>query len=67
MDNGYKRLTYVRYADDFLIGIIGSKEDAQSVRDEIATFLKADLNLELSMEKNTDNKCLKQMCSISRV
>lgn len=61
MDNGYKRLTYVRYADDFLLGIIGSKEDAQSVRDEIATFLKADLNLELSMEKtlitNASSKC----------
>ena len=27
MDNGYKRLKYVRYADDFLIGVIGSKED----------------------------------------
>ena len=25
MDNGYKRLKYVRY--DFLIGVIGSKED----------------------------------------
>ena len=27
MDTGYKRLKYVRYADDFLIGVIGSKED----------------------------------------
>lgn len=27
LDNGYKRLKYVRYADDFLIGVIGSKED----------------------------------------
>ena len=27
MDNGYKRLKYVRYADDFLICVIGSKED----------------------------------------
>lgn len=51
MDDGYKRLTYVRYADDFLIGIIGSKEDARFIRNEIATFLKEELNLELSMEK----------------
>jgi group II intron reverse transcriptase/maturase len=61
MDNGYKRLTYVRYADDFLIGIIGSKEDSCSIRDEIATFLKEELNLELSMEKtlitNASSKC----------
>ncbi len=29
MDRNYKRLRYVRYADDSLCGIIGSKEDAQ--------------------------------------
>ncbi|OLR25178.1 reverse transcriptase domain-containing protein [Bacillus cereus] len=51
MDQDYKRLSYARYADDFLIGVIGSKEDAQFIRDEIATFLKEKLNLELSMEK----------------
>ncbi|MEH7217292.1 reverse transcriptase domain-containing protein [Bacillus toyonensis] len=60
MDNEYRRLTYVRYADDFLIGIIGSKEDAQYVKEEIANFLKDKLKLELSMEKtlitNASNK-----------
>lgn len=60
MDNEYRRLTYVRYADDFLIGIIGSKEDAQQVKEEIAKFLKDKLKLELSMEKtlitNASNK-----------
>ncbi|PFV83492.1 group II intron reverse transcriptase/maturase [Bacillus sp. AFS059628] len=60
MDNEYRRLTYVRYADDFLIGIIGSKEDAQHVKEEIAKFLKDKLKLELSMEKtlitNASNK-----------
>ncbi|MHA2920019.1 reverse transcriptase domain-containing protein [Bacillus cereus] len=60
MDNEYRRLTYVRYADDFLIGIIGSKEDAQYVKEEIARFLKDKLKLELSMEKtlitNASNK-----------
>ena len=30
-----KRLKYVRYADDFLIGIIGSKEDAVKIKDDI--------------------------------
>ena len=33
MDAGYKRLKYVRYADDFLIGIIGSKEDARHIKE----------------------------------
>ncbi|MES1052696.1 group II intron reverse transcriptase/maturase [Bacillus thuringiensis] len=60
MDNEYRRLTYVRYADDFLIGIIGPKEDAQHVKEEIAKFLKGKLKLELSMEKtlitNASNK-----------
>ncbi|HEE9033424.1 TPA: group II intron reverse transcriptase/maturase [Bacillus cereus] len=60
MDNEYRRLTYVRYADDFLIGIIGPKEDAQHVKEEIAKFLKDKLKLELSMEKtlitNASNK-----------
>lgn len=63
MDDGYKRLTYVRYADDFLIGIIGPKEEARFIRNEIATFLKEELNLELSMEKtlitNASSKCAK--------
>lgn len=48
---GYKRLKYVRYADDFIIAIHGSKEDAISLKTEIAKFLKETLNLELSEEK----------------
>src|SRR3712207_7788387 len=33
MDANMKRLKYVRYADDFLIGIIGSKEDCIHVKE----------------------------------
>ena len=33
MDENFRRLQYVRYADDFLIGIIGAKEDAQAAID----------------------------------
>ena len=32
MDCNYKRLKYVRYADDFLCGVIGSKEDAMTIK-----------------------------------
>ncbi|MCI9588922.1 MAG: group II intron reverse transcriptase/maturase [Oscillospiraceae bacterium] len=51
MDNGYKRLVYVRYADDFLIGVIGSKEDAKQVKTNVGQFIQKQLHLELSQEK----------------
>lgn len=51
MDTEYKRLKYVRYADDFLIGIIGSKQDAKEVKEDIKNFLDQKLKLELSDEK----------------
>lgn len=50
-DNNFKRMTYVRYADDFLIGIIGSKEDCINIKENIANFMKEKLELELSKEK----------------
>nr|WP_242477418.1 reverse transcriptase/maturase family protein [Bacillus cereus group sp. N8] len=37
MDSTYKRLTYVRYADDFLIGVIGSKYDARYIKKTLIT------------------------------
>lgn len=51
MDESYKRLKYVRYADDFLIGIIGNKVDAKSIKEDIKNFLSEKLKLELSDEK----------------
>jgi len=35
-DPDFRRVRYVRYADDFLIGIIGSKEDCEEIRADIA-------------------------------
>lgn len=51
MDGGYKRLVYVRYADDFLIGVIGSKVDAKQVKADVGQFIRQQLHLELSQEK----------------
>ena len=51
MDFSFKRLFYQRYADDFIIGIIGSKDDAEKVKQDISTFLSDKLHLELSAEK----------------
>ena len=43
MDTNFRRLQYVRYADDFLIGIIGAKEDAQAVKQEIGAYIALSL------------------------
>ena len=51
MDDSYKRICYVRYADDFLIGVIGSKEDAEQVKQEVGCFIREKLHLEMSGEK----------------
>ena len=51
MDDSYKRLVYVRYADDFLIGVIGSKADARQVKIDVGMFIREQLHLELSQEK----------------
>lgn len=50
-DSTFKRLNYVRYADDWLIGIIGSRKDALAIKEKIKVFLKERLNLELNEEK----------------
>lgn len=51
MDDTYKRLKYVRYADCFLIGVIGSKEDCIKIKEDVRNFLDTKLKLELSEEK----------------
>ena len=51
MDSDMKRMKYVRYADDFLIGVIGSKEDCIHIKEDIKNFMAEKLKLELSDEK----------------
>ena len=50
-DDSYRRLQYVRYADDFIIGVIGSKADANKIKQDLTSFLEENLMLELSQEK----------------
>ncbi len=50
-DPNFRRLWYTRYADDFLLGVIGSKSEALDIKQKIATFLRDELKLELSDEK----------------
>src|SRR5262245_46164224 len=50
-DPGYRRLRYVRYADDELLGLAGPKAEAEQIRSRLAAFLRDDLKLELSPGK----------------
>lgn len=51
MDSTFKRIQYIRYADDFLLGVIGTKEDCREIKDDIKNYLNEVLKLELSDEK----------------
>ena len=50
-DPGYRRLRYLRYADDILLGFIGPKAEAEEIKRHLAQFLQEDLKLELSEHK----------------
>ncbi len=52
MDPDFRRLRYCRYADDFLIGVIGSKAEAREVMASVQVFLAERLNLAVSPEKS---------------
>src|SRR5277367_5266606 len=51
MDPGYRRLRYIRYADDHLLGLTGPKAEAEQVKARIAMFLRETLGLELNAAK----------------
>jgi Type II intron maturase/Reverse transcriptase (RNA-dependent DNA polymerase) len=50
-DPNYRRLRYVRYADDFLLGFVGPRDEAEEIKGRIGTFLREQLGLEMSPEK----------------
>ncbi len=50
-DPNFRRLWYVRYADDFLLGFIGPKVEAEEIKQRIARYLRDELRLELSENK----------------
>jgi group II intron reverse transcriptase/maturase len=60
-DPDYRRLRYIRYADDFLLGFVGPRKEAEEIRQRLGEFLERQLQLTLSMEKTlithaTDDK-----------
>lgn len=52
-DPNFKRLLYVRYADDFVVLLIGGMQEAYTLRRSLKDFLKHKLGLDLNMEKTS--------------
>ncbi|MEA4816818.1 MAG: reverse transcriptase domain-containing protein [Lachnospiraceae bacterium] len=46
-----KKIKYIRYADDFLIGVNGNKEDCEDIKSRLSEFIACTLKMELSEEK----------------
>jgi group II intron reverse transcriptase/maturase len=53
LDSSYRRLQYIRYADDFILSFIGSKAEAEAIKQRIKTWLHDELGLTLSDSKTT--------------
>jgi len=51
MDPGYRRLRYLRYADDHILGFTGPKAEAEQIKAELTRFLRETLRLELNQDK----------------
>jgi len=51
-DPDFKRLLYVRYADDFLLGFTGSREEAEHIKTVVTEFLSNRLNLTVNEAKS---------------
>lgn len=50
-DPEFRRLHYVRYADDVLIGFIGPKAEAEEIKHKLEEYLRYTLKLELNQQK----------------
>ncbi len=48
----FERLHYVRYADDFILGYIGTKQGSQGIFDSIVNYIESNLKLEVSKSKS---------------
>jgi group II intron reverse transcriptase/maturase len=56
-DPNFRRVLYCRYADDFIVGVIGSKMDAENIKSDIGHFLAEKLKLTMSDDKTKVTHC----------
>lgn len=59
-DPNFKRMLYVRYADDFVVLVIGSHKDALDIRRRIKDVLSNKCGLSLNLEKTEINNIQKE-------
>lgn len=50
-DPKFRRLWYQRYADDFLLGFIGPRAEAEEIKQRVGAYLRDELKLELNQDK----------------
>lgn len=50
VDSEVKHIQYVRYVDDFLVGIVGSRKFALQIRKDLNNFIKSNLHLEVKKD-----------------
>jgi len=51
LQKGLPNCRLIRYADDWVVMVKGTEEQAQTIRKEIGSFIASDLKMELSLEK----------------
>ena len=50
-DPDYRRLKYIRYADDFVLGFVGPRSEAEEIKQHLRKFLREELKLERITKK----------------
>lgn len=55
-DENYRKLEYCRYADDFILGFIGSHAEAVEIMTTVKAYIEGELKLQVSDEKTKINK-----------
>ena len=51
-DPNFRRLRYIRYADDFILGFTGTREEAEKINSKVKEFLESKLKLKINSEKS---------------
>lgn len=59
-DKNFRRISFIRYADDFIVLVTGSLRDTKYIRDNIKDVLKTKCGLEMNQEKSVITNIAKE-------